>query len=124
MSTTPTAGTHGVAEPRPSTGLSRFAQKVLKRQQQPPAPSLFMGNLGFEATADTIQAMIEAHEHIRKAKTLKRTKLLTKETATSEVNSTSSEEEHPEEQNEPSLVKVRVGTFEDSGNCKGYVDTT
>jgi len=110
----------------PATGLSRFAQKVLKRQKQPPAPTLFMGNLGFEVTADSIRAMIEAHERVRNAKALARmkgAKLVVKQLTTSEDGS-SSEEEPSEEQNEPSLVKVRVGTFEDSGNCKGYANTT
>ena len=104
----------------PSTGLSRFSQKVLKRQKQPPAPTLFIGNLGFEATADSIRAMIEAHERVRKAKALARMK---KQEPMSDEDSPSSPEESSEEQNEPSLVKVRIGTFEDSGNCKGYVET-
>jgi hypothetical protein len=104
----------------PSTGLSRFAQKVLKRQNQPPAPTLFIGNLGFEATADSIREMIEAHERVRNAKALARMK---KQIATTlDEDSASSSEGPSEEQNEPSLVKVRIGTFEDSGNCKGYVN--
>ena len=113
-------------EARPSGGLSRFAQKVLKHQKQPPAPTLFIGNLSFEATADSIRAMIEAHEKARNAKALarmKNAKRLAKQLSTSEEDSASSEEQS-EEQNEPSLVKVRVGTFEDSGNCKGYAPMT
>lgn len=70
--------------------------------------------------------MIEAHERVRSAKArarMKGAKLAEKKITTSEDGS-SSEEEPSAEQNEPSLVKVRVGTFEDSGNCKGYANTT
>lgn len=114
----------------PTTGLSRFAQKVLKRQNQPPAPTLFIGNLGFEATADSIRAMIEAHERIREAKERGRkqnAKLAAKTRSNKEDDSDSSNEGESDDrgedvdkpEKEASLVKVRVGTFEDSGNCKG-----
>lgn len=112
-----------------TTGLSKFSQKVLKRQKQPPAPTLFMGNLGFEATADSIRAMIEAHEKVRDDKAKARKKNAEKEKGKKkndemDIEDGKSEGEgdnDEEERKEVSLVKVRVGTFEDSGKCKGYV---
>ncbi|KNZ76064.1 Nucleolar protein 13 [Termitomyces sp. J132] len=58
---------------------SKTARKILQSQKQPPAPTLFLGNLGFETT----------DEDIRHTKDVW-------------------------------LRKVRMGTFEDSGLCKGF----
>ncbi|KAG8962886.1 hypothetical protein FRC03_003673 [Tulasnella sp. 419] len=38
-------------------GLSKWAQKILKDQTNPAGPVLFMGNLGFETTVDSIHAV-------------------------------------------------------------------
>ena len=91
----------------PHSGHSKSAQKILKQQKQPPAPTLFMGNLPFEIESDDIRTMLEAH---RKAK----------EKRDDEEN----DEEAPAKPNEPKqkwLKKIRLGTFEDSGKCKGCV---
>jgi RNA recognition motif-containing protein len=36
--------------PSAEKGLSKTARKILERQKNPPAPTLFIGNLGFDAT--------------------------------------------------------------------------
>jgi len=76
-------------------GQTKFAQRILSAQKQPPAPTLFFGNLGFEVTVDSIRGLLEAH----------------KEKTTSEsVN----------DDDDPWIRKIRMGTFEDSGLCKGF----
>ncbi|KAF8306794.1 hypothetical protein DL93DRAFT_2088515 [Clavulina sp. PMI_390] len=121
-----------------NSSLSRFAQKVLKRQKQPAAQTLFMGNLGFEATADSIRSFIETHEKARDAKEAAKKKKaelaaakldrknkgkdieLEQEDGADDVSEEKPDAEGDSAGKEPSLVKVRVGTFEDSGNCKGF----
>ena len=81
---------------------SKTAQKILRVQKQPPAPTLFIGNLGFETTDDAIRQLFEAHRAVSKK----------------EVK----EEEGEEKKTKDVWIrKVRMGTFEDSGLCKGYV---
>lgn len=91
-----------------STGLSKTAQKILKVQKQPAAPTLFLGNLGFETTEKSIMQLFEAHRGLKKKEG-------------------DDDKEEKEEGSSPSkpvdkwIRKIRLGTFEDSGNCKGYV---
>lgn len=76
-------------------GKSRLAQKILATQKQPPAPTLFFGNLGFQTTEESIKNMLEGHREVRgKEKDSTETKRW--------------------------IRKIRIGTFEDTGNCKGY----
>lgn len=85
-------------------GQSKFAQKVLSTQKQPPAPTLFFGNLGFETTVESIRGLLEAH----------RAKELKNETVSSEpANNNGAKDAW--------IRKIRMGTFEDSGLCKGYL---
>ncbi len=92
-------------------GHSKFAQKILSAQKQLPVPTLFFGNLGFETTAESIRGLLEAH----------RTKAKEKE---KEKEGEKSETVTPESANndgakDPKIRKIRMGTFEDSGLCKG-----
>ena len=41
------------------TGLTKTAQKVLRAQKNPPAPTLFIGNLSFNSTVDGLRALFE-----------------------------------------------------------------
>ncbi|KAF5363719.1 hypothetical protein D9756_000290 [Leucocoprinus leucothites] len=84
--------------------LSKSAQKILRNQKQPPAPTLFFGNLSFDTTEDSIRELLEAHREKVKQKGKSR-----------ESN------EGEGENGEPWIRKVRLGTFEDSGKCKGQV---
>ena len=92
-------------------GQSKFAQKVLREQQHPPAPTLFLGNLSFVATAESIRQMFESNEQSRNAKAT------TNDSEHSDVNNKRDDKSRVS----TSLRKVRIGTFEDSGVCKGYV---
>ena len=90
---------------------SKTAQKILKAQKQPPGPTLFLGNLGFETTVAEILEMLNAHRSPsagkKQANHPKEDKDGSKEAANSQPNSW--------------IRKVRMGTFEDSGSCKGCV---
>ncbi|KAF9508131.1 hypothetical protein BS47DRAFT_1488500 [Hydnum rufescens UP504] len=103
-----------VASSSGTPSLSKFAQKVLRAQRQPAGPTLFMGNLGFEATAESVREMIEAHERTRDAKTKAK-----KKGSDGEDTTKDGIEENTKE-SPKSLKKVRMGTFEDSGLCKGF----
>ncbi|TFK93579.1 RNA-binding domain-containing protein [Polyporus arcularius HHB13444] len=85
-----------------SAGHSKTAQKILSVQKQPPAQTLFLGNLGFETTEETIRELFESH----RAKA--------KEPAADGADT------------DKWIRKIRLGTFEDSGKCKGwaFVDFT
>ena len=83
-------------------------------QKQPPGPTLFFGNLGFEATEDSIRQLLEAHRK-------KPAELPTG----GEGDESADDEEEGEESKAKSrkedkwIRKIRMGTFEDSGKCKG-----
>ena len=80
----------------PLTGLTKTAKKTLLVQKHATGPSLFIGNLGFAATEDSLIDLFARHmspTHDFKG-------LLDKEKW---------------------LRRVRMGTFEDSGKCKGSV---
>ena len=82
------------------TGLSKTAQRILRAQKNPPAPTLFLGNLSFETTEEAIQDLLEGSAQRR------------------HVEAEANESTAP-----PSagIRKIRMGTFEDTGKCKGYV---
>ena len=84
-------------------GMSKTSQKILSAQKQPPAPTLFLGNLGFETTEASIRDLLTAHRQVKPKKEV-------------EVKD---EEEEKEEKEDMWIRKIRMGTFEDSGLCKG-----
>ena len=84
-------------------GNSKFAQKILSAQKQPPAPTLFFGNLGFETAVESIRGLLEAHRTKEKKK----------------CEAVSSESANKDGANDLWIRKIRMGTFEDSGLCKG-----
>jgi hypothetical protein len=92
-------------------GHSKFAQKILSAQKQPPAPTLFFGNLGFETTVESIRGLLEAHRAKEKEKA--------KEKSEAVVSSESVNNNDRASVNDPWIRKIRMGTFEDSGLCKG-----
>jgi RNA recognition motif-containing protein len=81
----------------PLTGLTKTAKKILAIQKHAECASLFIGNLGFAATEDSLVDLFARHM---------------KPTHDSKV---------PLDK-EKWLHRVRMGTFEDSGKCKGLVD--
>jgi len=86
---------------------SPFARKILSAQKQPPAPTLFFGNLGFNTTVDSIRGLLEAHRA--------QPKNAPPEHAGEDVDVGVG----VEAQQDPWIRKIRMGTFEDSGLCKG-----
>jgi RNA recognition motif-containing protein len=84
---------------------SKTAQKILRVQKQPPAPTLFIGNLGFETTEDAIRELFEAHKEKKK-----------------KPKEEPDDDAKPKEKTKDAWIrKIRMGTFEDSGLCKGYI---
>lgn len=101
----PAAPAAAAAEGDKSTaGHSKTAQKILSVQTQPPAPTLFFGNLGFETTQESLRGLLEAH---RKAK------------PEPETDGNAETVEGGGEKKDAWIRKIRMGTFEDSGLCKG-----
>lgn len=45
--------------PKGKTGLTKTAQKILRAQKHPPGPTLFVGNLSFNTTEDSLREMVE-----------------------------------------------------------------
>lgn len=83
----------------PLTGLTKTARKILASQRNQPCQTLFCGNLSFETTEDEIAALFgRTHP---------------KQKALRQGNSSVDPSSIP-------LLRVRMGTFEDSGKCKGY----
>ncbi|KAG6850917.1 hypothetical protein H0H93_006743 [Arthromyces matolae] len=82
---------------------SKTARKILSVQKQAPAPTLFVGNLGFETTEQDIRQLLEAHRSKPK-----------------DVAAKDEEHEGDNKTKDVWLRKIRMGTFEDSGLCKGF----
>ncbi|GJE84512.1 RNA-binding domain-containing protein [Phanerochaete sordida] len=98
-------GTDGQGAKTALTGHSKTAQKILSVQKQPPGPTLFMGNLGFETTEQSIRDLF----------TRNRTRKV-------EADAEDADEEKQEkpEKSDRFIRKIRMGTFEDTGKCKGW----
>jgi len=87
------------------TGLSKTAQKILMAQKHPAGPTLFFGNLSFETTEEEIQYLLDdaaQRRHLEAARE-------------------KGEELAPEEAATAGIKRIRMGAFEDTGKCKGYV---
>ena len=94
--------------------LSKTAQKILRTQKQPPAPTLFLGSLGFETTEESIRELFEAYRywgHKDKGKGVD--KLVSQGKGEGQGDEAKSKDVW--------IQKIRMGTFEDSGACKGSV---
>ncbi|KAJ4479105.1 hypothetical protein J3R30DRAFT_3657179 [Lentinula aciculospora] len=88
---------------------SKTALKILRAQKQPPAPTLFVGNLPFETTDDDIRQLLDAHRKKPKKGP---------EDGKEEGGEIEKGKEEKEEENW--IRRIRLGTFEDSGLCKGF----
>ncbi|KAG9087225.1 hypothetical protein FRC06_002634 [Ceratobasidium sp. 370] len=93
------------SQQRSSMTHSKTAQKILGSQKQPAAQTLFMGNLPFETKEDDIRQMIEGHG------------------LSSDLDEQAKRDgaaKNPGRKPLRWLKKIRMGTFEDSGLCKGW----
>ena len=94
--------------------MSKTAQKILRAQKQPPAPTLFLGNLGFETTEGSIRELFEAHRywgHKDKGKAV--------DVKTEKQGEDEAQGGDAGKSKDVWIRKIRMGTFEDSGACKG-----
>lgn len=79
---------------------SKTAKKILASQKQPPGPTLFFGNLSFQVTESSLQTLLERNW---------------------KSHGTVKNDTKDQNQEEKSFIrKIRLGTFEDSGKCKGW----
>jgi len=99
-------------------GQTKFAQRILSAQQQPPAPTLFFGNLGFETTVDSIRGLLEAHKEKKKNANAAATTTTSESANDGGANDVDDDDG---DDDDPWIRKIRMGTFEDSGLCKGSV---
>ncbi|KAF8204593.1 hypothetical protein BJ912DRAFT_1036704 [Pholiota molesta] len=101
---------------------SKTAQKILRSQKQPPASTLFLGNLGFETTEASIRQLLDAHRPgNKKGKDVAKDAPVEKDAA--EEMDTAPDGEVDSEKAKPKdewIRQIRMGTFEDSGLCKGF----
>ncbi|THH32760.1 hypothetical protein EUX98_g1464 [Antrodiella citrinella] len=82
---------------------TKTAQKILRVQKQPPGPTLFFGNLGFETTDQSLKELLTRNH--------------TRPNAPKKKDDDETPVEHVKEK---WLRKIRMGTFEDTGKCKGW----
>ncbi|WFC96105.1 Nucleolar protein 13 [Malassezia brasiliensis] len=102
LDVTALTGVHGASSGR--TGLTKTAQKILQAQRNPAGPTLFMGNLSFETTEEAIRELFDGSAQRRYLQ---------------------EHENDPEDQRDADppgagIKKIRMGTFEDTGKCKGF----
>lgn len=102
LDVTALTGVHGASGGR--TGLTKTAQKILQAQRNPAGPTLFMGNLSFETTEAAIRELLDGSAQRRYLQ---------------------EHENDPEDTRDADppgagIKKIRMGTFEDTGKCKGF----
>ena len=84
-----------------------------KKQQHPESATLFVGNLPFDATEDALRDSVEVNASI-----------ITEDTEKQPKEDEDGEKTLPGSGRggqRSGLRKVRLGAFEDTGRCKGYV---
>ncbi|KAG8904760.1 hypothetical protein FRB99_001237 [Tulasnella sp. 403] len=114
------------------------SRKILNAQKQSPCPVLFMGNLPFTATEESIRDHLHANlvrwsdrkkgvpqvKHKKgKIEQSDKTVLSFESEQPQPIEETESEEEAddpPEATPDLGLRKIRLGTFQDTGKCKGW----
>ena len=84
-------------------------------QKQPPGPTLFLGNLDFEATSDAIRELFEAHRKHPKAKANAEMQDNGPPSYGRDDVGSKGEVKHEKDW----IRQIRIGTFEDSSKCKG-----
>lgn len=95
-------GAHGASGGR--TGLTKTAQKILQAQRNPAGPTLFMGNLSFETTEAAIRELLDGSAQRRYL----------------QEHENDAEDARDADPPGAGIKKIRMGTFEDTGKCKGF----
>ncbi|TFY54410.1 hypothetical protein EVJ58_g8885, partial [Rhodofomes roseus] len=97
------------------SGHTKTAQKILRAQKQPAGPTLFLGNLGFETTDQSIRQLFDSHRP-KPAATADHD---ADADANADAEDADADKKEADKKEKPWIRKVRMGTFEDSGKCKG-----
>ncbi|EHS62806.1 uncharacterized protein PGTG_22688 [Puccinia graminis f. sp. tritici CRL 75-36-700-3] len=130
-STTPSSNSTTPSASIPPPTVSKSVRKILDRQKQPPAPCIYFGNLGFETTSEGIVSMLHAHHQAQQVWKPKKNTIKMNGKDQEEEEEDEEEEEEEEEEGrgrakpdtrsaQVGIRKVRMGTFEDTGKCKGF----
>lgn len=101
-------------------GLSKSSKKILASQKKPPAPTLFLGNLPFETTDHSIRGLFEAHRDKGKPDNIAAREVADQPPAEAPPVVADVKEGTAKQGNDLWIRKIRMGTFEDSGLCKGF----
>lgn len=101
-----------------ASSQTKFAKKVLSAQKQPACATLFFGNLSFQTTEASIREMLTAHRKASKKSPKTPTGGDKAEEAGTGADGTDAKSKKDDDGKW--IRKVRLGTFEDSGNCKGW----
>ena len=110
--------------------LSKSAKRIADRQKNPVGPTLFIGNLGFEATSEAITELFDKNARATKQWQPKQPRPSKKDSTKAEDDEESASDEDAEDKpaedgakpvvKGAGIRKVRMGTFEDTGRCKGW----
>ncbi|KAA1086527.1 hypothetical protein PGT21_002001 [Puccinia graminis f. sp. tritici] len=130
-STTPSSNSTTPSASIPPPTVSKSVRKILDRQKQPPAPCIYFGNLGFETTSEGIVSMLHAHHQAQQVWKPKKNTIKMNGKDQEEEEEDDEEEDEEEEEGrgrakpdtrsaQVGIRKVRMGTFEDTGKCKGF----
>ena len=87
-------------------------------QKQPPGPTLFFGNLGFEVTEESIRQLLEAHRK-NPVETPTGDQAENLDHGEGDDGSKPVPKGKSLKKEDKWIRKIRMGTFEDSGKCKG-----
>nr|CRX78986.1 hypothetical protein ls5930a1_00059 [Leucosporidium scottii] len=118
----PVSGRPKLLEGPQGQTLNRTARKILDRQRNPAGPTLFLGNLGFETRVEDIRMMFDAHQRAAAA-WAPRGKGEKKGKDGEEGEKMEVDEKAPldlSKAKDAGIRKIRLGTFEDTGKCKGW----
>ncbi|KAH8105978.1 hypothetical protein BXZ70DRAFT_917633 [Cristinia sonorae] len=91
---------------------TKTAQKILSSQKQPPGPTIFFGNLGFETTEQSLRDLLTRN----RTRIVGGKKVKEEKEGVEPAVAEGKEKETPERW----IRKIRMGTFEDTGKCKGW----
>ncbi|TIA90616.1 hypothetical protein E3P77_02205 [Wallemia ichthyophaga] len=82
--------------------LSKFSRKILSSQQNKPNPTLFFGNLSFDTTQESIKNWLVSNAEKHHKRQIEQNKA------------------GADDKLDVGIKRVRLGTFPDSGKCKGW----
>ena len=106
--------------PRPEK-VKTETNGILKKQAHPESATLFVGNLPFDATEETLRDLVESNAALGAEVDVKPP---LQGDEKEEGNALGKRQDGGRGGKKSGLRKVRLGAFEDTGRCKGYVFTS